>query len=204
MPKRAFLPAVLARTLPFGTDSVGHLLTTTFNIDKSSALAKESAKTVSLCTDALRMDGTSPLRGEVAVCTTSLESLQSLVHSSMFLGPDTAVEALTTDSHLAAGTITGQVLAVELKASETSRHAVCHNLMYPSSVYFCHYLPSTRVYGVTLRAPDDSILHSVAMCHLDTNGWNPQHLAFQNLRTVPGQSEACHWVLQGSVTFVPA
>lgn len=205
VPERAFLPTELAQSLPITTSSASQI----FKLDESSTLAKQSSQTVEICKEGVHGDGSTELQGEAAACALSLEGLQSLLSSPMLLGPHDAahVEALTTSNLQEGQSFTGKVVHVSLKASEVSRHAVCHNLMYPSAVYFCHYLPHTRVYALTLLQQGTvkpQLLHAVAMCHMDTNGWNPAHLAFQNLRTVPGQSEACHWVLQGSVTFVPA
>ncbi|MCO5598174.1 hypothetical protein L7F22_052266 [Adiantum nelumboides] len=205
VPERAFLPAELSKTLPFTNTSASQV----FKLDESSELAQVSSKTVETCNEGVHADGTTELQGEAAGCATSLEGMQSLLSSPMLLGPKQAahVEALVAeaDQNLQGG-FKGKVMEVKMRASEASRHAVCHNLMYPSAVYFCHYLPRTRVYAVTLQqaTASDKLLQAVAMCHLETTGWNPQHIAFQNLQTKPGESEACHWVLQGSVTFVPA
>ncbi|KAH7427763.1 hypothetical protein KP509_10G058900 [Ceratopteris richardii] len=208
MPERSFLPAELAQTLPFSSDSAVKV----FQLDPSSILAQESAKTFQICQEGIHKDGTTELNGEAAACATSLEALQSLVRSPMLLGPHDAanVKALSTDERLHSGSsFRGKVVEVSLEASVEQRHAVCHNLMYPSAVYFCHYLPRTRVYSVMLQPLDAAgaqqrhLVRAIAMCHMDTTGWNPRHLAFQNLLTLPGHGEACHWVLQGSMTFVP-
>ncbi|KAH7281472.1 hypothetical protein KP509_36G049200 [Ceratopteris richardii] len=204
VPVRSFLPAEIVEVIPFTNKSVSEI----FKLDPASPFARQSTKTVQICNERVHKDGTTVMDGEAAACTTSLESLQTVLQSPLLLGPHNAasLKAVVTDPRLqCCSDFTGKVVEVRLEADEQRRHAICHSLMYPSAVYLCHYVPHGRLYSVTLKpsnADDQQLVQAVGICHMDTRGWHPLHLAFLNLRTTPGHGEACHWLLKGSIAFV--
>ncbi|KAH6557586.1 hypothetical protein KP509_1Z105900 [Ceratopteris richardii] len=204
VPVRSFLPAELAEVIPLTNKSLSEI----FKLHPSSLFAKNSMKTLQICNERVHKDGTTVMDGEAAVCTTSLEGLQTVLKSPLLLGPHNAanIRAVVTDPRLqCCSDFTGKIVEVRLEADEQQRHAICHSLMYPSAVYLCHFVPQGRLYSVTLKpsnADDEELVQAVGICHMDTRGWDPLHLAFLNVHTTPGHGEACHWLLKGSIAFV--
>jgi len=78
----------------------------------------------------------------------------------------------------------------------------CHNLDYAYAVFYCHKFTATKVYVVSLVGLDGTKANAVAVCHRDTSGWNPKHLAFQMLKVKPGTVPICHFLSEDEVVWV--
>ncbi|KAL5723546.1 hypothetical protein ACHQM5_006934 [Ranunculus cassubicifolius] len=64
----------------------------------------------------------------------------------------------------------------------------CHILPYPSAVFYCHKLHSTRAYKVQMIGRNGAKVSVVSVCHANTSKWDPQHLAFKQLRVKLGSN----------------
>jgi len=79
----------------------------------------------------------------------------------------------------------------------------CHQLLFPYLLYYCHLVPKARVYQVDILDPNSKakINNGVAICQMNTLGWNPTYEAFLALGSAPGQIEVCHWIFQNDLTW---
>jgi hypothetical protein len=84
---------------------------------------------------------------------------------------------------------------------------VCHKLMFPSAMYYCHRVTGVKVIDVSLASaadpaiPSNNQIQATAMCHMDTSLWLSHHPAFAALHIAHGQ-EACHFLSAGDLVFV--
>ena len=78
-----------------------------------------------------------------------------------------------------------------------------HQLLFPYLLYYCHSVPKVRVYQVDILDPNSKakINNGVAICNMNTSGWNHTHEVFLALGSAPGRIEVCHWVYQNDVTW---
>uniref|UniRef100_A0A803MBX3 BURP domain-containing protein n=1 Tax=Chenopodium quinoa TaxID=63459 RepID=A0A803MBX3_CHEQI len=81
----------------------------------------------------------------------------------------------------------------------------CHTMPYPYVVYLCHFQESeSKVFQVSLRGEDNNIVHeAVAVCHMDTSQWSPDHASFWVLGIKPGSSPVCHFFPTDNLVWVP-
>ena len=78
---------------------------------------------------------------------------------------------------------------------------VCHMEPYAYAVFACHLTRATRAYIVSMAGEDGTDVEAVALCHADTAGWNPTHVAFQVLKVKPGGAPVCHFLPQDHVVW---
>nr|QCP71053.1 BURP domain RD22-like protein [Pohlia nutans] len=196
IPKRAFLPKEVADTLPPLTTSNLPKLTQTFNIGERTKMATIMATATYLCENP-------PLPGEERACPTSVEAMAEFVASQ--LGKEVKLLA-TQGAPEAAPEIQRPVTVVDFtkrSLDEGKKIVICHNLMFPSQLYYCHHVTGTKVVQGSLAAADGSTIHGVAICHLDTTMWSSEHPAFAALN-IPRGAEACHWTAQNDMIWVPS
>jgi len=95
------------------------------------------------------------------------------------------------------GKITG------LAGGRVTRSVSCHQSLFPYLVYYCHSVPRVRLYEADILDVDSNrkINHGVAICHLETSDWSPNHGAFMALGGKPGQIEVCHWIFEGDMAW---
>ncbi|KAM1233300.1 hypothetical protein ACFX2J_003019 [Malus domestica] len=80
----------------------------------------------------------------------------------------------------------------------------CHTMPYPYAVFYCHSQERlNKVYKVSLGGEDGDRVDAVAVCHLDTSQWSPNHASFQVLRIKPGPSPVCHFFPADNLVWVP-
>jgi hypothetical protein len=72
---------------------------------------------------------------------------------------------------------------------------ICHNLMFPSQLYYCHHVTRTKVVQASLIGTDSYVIHIVAIYHINTTLWALEHPALTALDIHYGV-EACHWNTQ--------
>ncbi|KAM1049819.1 hypothetical protein ACFX11_031884 [Malus domestica] len=135
------------------------------------------------------------MRGEEKYCATSLESMIDFTTSK--LGRN--VQAFSTEVLEKGGTMS--IISVKKLAGDEA--VVCHKQNYPYAVFYCHATKPTRAYVVPLRGSDGVKAKAVAICHVDTSEWDPQHLAFQVLKVKPGTIPICHFLPSDHVVWVP-
>lgn len=196
IPKRAFLPKVVADLLsPLSTSNLPKLRQT-FNIGENTKMATIMGTATYLCENP-------PLPGEERACPTSVETMAEFVASQ--LGKN--VKLLETRGAPANAPVEKKPVTVEdftkLSLEEGKKIVICHNLMFPSQVYYCHHVKGTKVVQASLVAADGSTISGVAVCHLDTTMWSSEHPAFAALK-IPRGAEACHWTAQNDYIWVPS
>lgn len=195
IPKRSFLPKTIADTLPALTTQNLPKLMQTFNIGKQTNMAKIMRTAVTLCENPA-------LPGEQRSCPTSLESMAEFVTSQ--LGEHVQLFA-TAGAPTKAPVLKAPVTVMEfakLPLSNGKNIVVCHNIMFPSQLYYCHFVTGTKVVQASLAAADGSIIKGVAICHLDTHMWLSRHPAFAALN-IPRGAEVCHWSGEHDLVWVP-
>ncbi|KAL8487345.1 hypothetical protein ACS0TY_023863 [Phlomoides rotata] len=78
-------------------------------------------------------------------------------------------------------------------------------LFFPFAAYFCHSLPSTRLYAVKLGDPkkESAFVNTMlGICHMDTSSRHKNHVAFQMLKFGLGEGEACHWFVHLDLAWI--
>jgi hypothetical protein len=184
-----FLPRSDAEAIPFSSEKVPEILGR-FSVDPDSVEAAEMAQTLHDCE-------APAARGERKACATSLESMV-----------DFATASLGTSHVRAASTVVGregsprqEYTVTGVKRAGGGRLVACHAEPYAYAVFACHLTQQTRAYSVSMLGRDGTAVDAVAVCHADTSGWNPKHVAFQVLRVKPGTVPICHFLPQDHVVW---
>lgn len=188
-----FLPRSEADAMPFSSEKVPEILSR-FSVKPGSVEAAEMAQTLRDCE-------APPAQGERKACATSLESMV-----------DFATSSLGTSHVRAASTVVGKegspeqeytVTAVKRAAAggDQDQLVACHAEPYAYAVFACHLTRATRAYAVSMAGRDGTGVEAVAVCHADTAGWNPKHVAFQVLKVKPGTVPVCHFLPQDHVVW---
>ncbi|KAK4277041.1 hypothetical protein QN277_015099 [Acacia crassicarpa] len=186
----SFLPRELANSIPFSSAKFNDILNR-FDIKPESEEAEVMKNTVKECEEA-------GIKGEEKYCATSLESMVDFTRSK--LGNE--VDALSTEA-VKDTRMQEYTIAPGVKEVGEKKAVVCHRQEYPYAVFYCHKTEATRAYTVPLEGADGVRVKAVAVCHTDTSGWNPKHLAFQVLKVKPGTVPVCHFLPQDHVVWVP-
>lgn len=191
MPPRAFLPRDIARKIPFQPNAVSEV----FGVPLDTAMGKAVASTVAECERA-------PSKGESKRCAASAEDIVDFAVE--MLGNDIVVHSMASTAGSGGDIRLGNVTGVD--GGKVTRSVSCHQSLFPYLVYYCHSVPKARVYQADIMAvdSDQKINHGVAICHVDTSDWSPTHGAFIALGGKPGQTEVCHWIFEGDMTWTVA
>ncbi|TVU01064.1 hypothetical protein EJB05_53497, partial [Eragrostis curvula] len=166
-----------------------------FNIVPGSTEAKQVRHTLSRCQ-------APPIAGEVKSCTASLEAT---VESAMRMLGAGGGDVWAAASELPRAGLPQQTYAVVAATQvQGDEYLSCHTLPFPYAVYQCHVAPMAYwAYKVSLAGlRDGSAVALLAICHLDTSGWNPAQPAFEVLQTKPGGWPVCHFMPYGNLAFV--
>ncbi|KAM1121383.1 hypothetical protein FF1_003023 [Malus domestica] len=174
------LPRVEADLFPFSSKQLHYLLQVfSFSQDSPQAKAME---------DTLRHCETAPIKEEIKSCATSLESMLDFARS--IFGLD--------------NTFRNYTILEEPKEVLAPKMMACHTMPYPYAVFYCHSQERlNKVYKVSLGGEDGDRVDAVAVCHLDTSQWSPNHASFQVLRIKPGPSPVCHFFPADNLVWVP-
>ncbi|KAK4715818.1 hypothetical protein R3W88_014156 [Solanum pinnatisectum] len=194
MPKRSFLPRVIASKLPFSTSKIAELKKI-FHAGDDSQVAKMIGDALSECERA-------PSAGETKRCVNSAEDMIDFATS--VLGRDVVVR--TTENTKGSN---GNIMIGSVKGNnggKVTKSVSCHQTLYPYLLYYCHSVPKVRVYEADILDPNSKakINHGVAICHVDTSSWGPTHGAFVALGSGPGKIEVCHWIFENDMTWAIA
>ncbi|KAL9230316.1 hypothetical protein vseg_005685 [Gypsophila vaccaria] len=188
-----FVPRDEAESIPFSTDKMSEILRE-FSVQPGSDEAKAIEKTVKDCE-------TKGIQGEHKYCATSLESMVDYTKST--LGKN--VKAISTDaSKIDNKGLTYTIGAVKklTRDDDEKNSVVCHKQNYAYAVFYCHKTKGTSPYVVSLISKDGIKSKAVVICHKNTSGWNPKHLAFQILNVKPGSVPICHFLPEDHVVWV--
>ncbi|KAK8550473.1 hypothetical protein V6N12_039181 [Hibiscus sabdariffa] len=188
--KSTFLPYQLSQTIPFSSDKLPEIFTK-FSVKPGSDKAEMMKNTIKECEQP-------SIQGEEKYCATSLESM--IDFSTSKLGKidqavSTEVEKQTPMQRY--------TVAAGVERIGGDKTVVCHKQNYAYAVFYCHKSETTRAYTVPLEGADGTKAKAVAVCHTDTSGWNPKHLAFQVLKVEPGTVPICHFLPQDHIVWVP-
>ncbi|CAK9858153.1 unnamed protein product [Sphagnum jensenii] len=128
---------------------------------------------------------------EHRACPTSMEEMVAFVATKL----GNKVEVLSTSkTHTSAPIRKGPVKILSFQKRslvEGKNIVICHNPMFPSQLYYCHHVTRTKVVQASLIGTDSSVIHGVAICHINTALWASKHPAFAAL-DIPHGAEACH------------
>jgi len=186
-----FLPRSEADAIPFSAEKAPEILSR-FSVAPDSVEAAEMKQTLQDCEAAAA-------KGEKKSCATSLESMV-----------DFATSSLGTSHVRAASTVVGKegspkqeytMTGVKRAAGGADQLVACHAEPYAYAVFACHLTKATRAYTVSMVGRDGTAVEAVAVCHADTAGWNPRHVAFQVLKVKPGTVPVCHFLPQDHVVW---
>ena len=191
MPPRAFLPRDIAMKIPFQQNAVSGV----FGVPLDTAMGKAVASTVAECKRP-------PSQGETKRCATSAEDIVDFAVE--MLGNDIVVHSTASTAGSGRDIRLGDVTGVD--GGKVTRSVSCHQSLFPYLVYYCHSVPKARVYQADIMDADSDhkINHGVAICHIDTSDWSPTHGAFIALGGKPGETEVCHWIFEGDMTWTVA
>ncbi|XP_047324976.1 BURP domain-containing protein 3-like [Impatiens glandulifera] len=187
-----FLPRQVADTTPFSSNKLPEILNQ-FSVKPESNEAKIIKKTIEECEEP-------GIKGEEKYCATSLESMIDFTTSKL---GTTRLNAVSTEADK--GSEWKDEYAITQVQQVANKVAVvCHKQNYGYAVFYCHKTDTARAYTVALRSvKSGAIVKAVAVCHKDTSGWNPKHLAFQVLKVKPGTVPICHFLPEDHIVWVP-
>ncbi|KAL3500504.1 hypothetical protein ACH5RR_039597 [Cinchona calisaya] len=185
-----FLPRKVSDSIPFSSKYVPEILNK-FSVNQESLEAENIKKTVKECEEP-------GIKGEEKYCATSLESMVDF--STSKLGKN--VQAVSTESQMDTKSQKYRMLGVK-KLNINDKAVICHKQNYVYAVFYCHTTKTTEAYMVSLVGANGAKAEAVVVCHKDTEGWNPKHLAFQVLKVKPGTVPICHFLPEDHVVWVP-
>ncbi|KAF5734751.1 polygalacturonase non-catalytic subunit [Tripterygium wilfordii] len=192
MPRRSFLPRSIGSKLPFSTSSLPEM--------KEIFHAREKSTLERVILNALAECERAPSPGETKKCVGSIEDMLDFAVS--VLGHSVVVR--TTENVNGSKQSVRIGLVKGINGGKVTESVSCHQSMYPYLLYYCHSVPKVRVYEVDIHDVEvrkAKINRGVAICHLDTSAWNPEHGAFVALGSSPGQIEVCHWIFENDMTW---
>uniref|UniRef100_A0A7N0T1Y8 BURP domain-containing protein n=1 Tax=Kalanchoe fedtschenkoi TaxID=63787 RepID=A0A7N0T1Y8_KALFE len=189
-----FIPRETADMIPFSSAKL-HYLLSYFKFSPGSPQATAMG-------DTLRQCEARAIESETKFCATSLESLLDFTRGA--LGSDAHIKVLAT-KHLSKSDTRFQKYAVsdEPRAVPARRVVGCHTMPYPYAVFYCHTQESeTQVFEVSLKGENGDLVEAVAVCHMDTSLWSPDHVSFKILGVHPGSSPVCHFFPSDHLVWV--
>ncbi|KAJ6676702.1 POLYGALACTURONASE-1 NON-CATALYTIC SUBUNIT BETA [Salix viminalis] len=194
MPKRSFLPLSIVSKLPFSTTSLAEL--------KQVFQASDNSTMERVLLNALAECERVPSRGETKRCVGSVEGMVDFAVS--VLGHDVMVKTTRSVNGSKKEVMIGSVKGIN--GGEVTKSVSCHQSLYPYLLYYCHSVPEVRVYEADIVDVEskEKINRGVAICHLDTSAWSPDHGAFVALGSSPGKIEVCHWIFENDMTWTIA
>ncbi|XP_008236869.1 PREDICTED: BURP domain-containing protein 9-like [Prunus mume] len=192
-----FLPKEVADSIPFSMPQLPHLLQL-FSIPQDSRDAKHMAYALEQCE-------MKPITGETKFCATSLESMTEFV--TKIIGSGVSFNILSTTHPTTSTAITqSYTILEEPKEVLASKMVFCHPMAYPYSVFFCHnFEKDTKFFKVSLEGENEDKVEAMAVCHMDTSDWDPNHSLFGLLGIKAGASSpVCHFFPENHLVWIPS
>ncbi|XP_050222909.1 BURP domain-containing protein 3-like [Mercurialis annua] len=174
-----FLPRQVSDSVPFSSDKLPEILNR-FSVKPKTTEAGTIRNVLEDCE-------IPKIKGEDKYCAVSLESLVDFVTSKL----GHRVKVISTEIKTKTKLQKYEILEGIKMIGE--KQVVCHKLGYAYAVFMCHTIDPTQAYMVPLMGSDGSKVEGVAVCHMDSSDWSPEHYAFQQLRVKPGAS-ICHFL----------
>jgi len=159
--------------------------------------------------------------GEKKACATSVESMHKFAASALGTNSlhafstsiDVPEEGVRSPSHIYKVSAVRAVTAHGAN-KDASNTVTCHSMSFPFALFYCHAVNPTRIYEVTLQkdevgaAPAMSrmpvVVRALAVCHVNTSGFDPTLNYWVKLGLKPGQASVCHFLTRGDVLWTPA
>ncbi|PHT68205.1 Polygalacturonase-1 non-catalytic subunit beta [Capsicum annuum] len=190
MPKRSFLPRVIASKLRFSTSKIDEL--------KKIFHARDDSQMGKMIGDALAECERSPSAGETKRCVSSIED--AIDFSTSVLGQNVVVRTTENTKGSKGDIMIGSVKGIN--GGKVTKSVSCHQSLFPYLLYYCHSVPKVRVYEAEILDPNSKakINHGVPICHVDASAWGANHGAFIALGSGPGKIEVCHWIFENDMT----
>ncbi|ONK80304.1 uncharacterized protein A4U43_C01F16140 [Asparagus officinalis] len=143
------------------------------------------------------------INGETKHCATSIESmveftttiLNTLQHRIHHHNPQHSATSVTIDEKNSPK----QKYTIKPTKMLGLNLVVCHAQTYAYVVFYCHMINATEAYQVSMIGEDGA--KAEAICHADSGGWNPKHVAFRVLGVKPGSVPVCHFLPQDHVAW---
>ena len=98
-------------------------------------------------------------------------------------------------------------------SKEASNTVTCHSMSFSFALFYCHAVNPTRIYEVTLKKVENSVVsatqrmspvvRALAVCHVNTSGFDPTLNYWVKLGIKPGQALVCHFLTRGDVLWTP-
>jgi len=195
-PRKAFLTASSASQMPALTSDNAAALVKHFGISPNSEMAKATATAAYLC-------GYGALPGEKMACAASGPALKEFVAAE--LGSKVKVLSTSNTPSAAAPAVKKPVTVAAFRkgsVAEGQKIVVCHVVSFPTLLFYCHRVTGTKEITATLQS-DEAAIEAVGVCHIDTSLWLSTHPAFAALH-IPRGDEACHWLVDSDLVFVPS
>ncbi|KAL9231628.1 hypothetical protein vseg_006830 [Gypsophila vaccaria] len=189
-----FIPKQEADSIPFSSSETDKILDF-FSFDQDSPQSRAIQETLNHCE-------LPPLKGETKFCATSLEFM--LEKLSLSFGEATKFKVLTT-TQLKNWTprLQNYTILEEPREITVGKMFGCHPLAYPYAVYYCHSQEGeNKLFMVSLEGEDGIRLDALAICHMDTSQWDPNHVSFRVLGVKPGTVPVCHVFPQDNLVWV--
>ncbi|XP_047969020.1 BURP domain-containing protein BNM2A-like [Salvia hispanica] len=186
-----------AEALPFSSQKLPEILRL-FYFPSSSPQATAMAATLEEC-------DRHPIPGEQKFCATSSQSMSEFIES--IFGPDTPTKAVSTyhTKRSESDDVAVQNYRIMgIRRIPSPKMVSCHTMPYAYTVFYCHYHESdNRVYRVSLAGENGDAVEAIAVCHMDTSQWGPNHVAFRVLGVEPGSTPVCHFFPADNFVWVP-
>ncbi|KAB1207261.1 BURP domain-containing protein 17 [Morella rubra] len=100
--------------------------------------------------------------------------------TSGILGLESHFRVLTTSYLTISPTLIQNYTFLKITEENSApRMVACHSMPYPYAVFYCHTQKSeNKVFKVTLKGENGNRVEAIAVCHMDTSRWSPDHASF--------------------------
>nr|CAB3484204.1 unnamed protein product [Digitaria exilis] len=180
----------------------------------SASMARDMWSTLSSC------EHPRELSSEQKACAASVGSMHEFVVSALGTGDlhavstslDVPEEGIRSPSYMYK---VATVRAVSAHGDKAATNTVtCHSMSFPFALFYCHTVNPTRIYEVTLQREEDGVViasprtpavvrRALAVCHVNTLGFDPTLKYWVKLGARPGEASVCHFLTRGDVLWAP-
>ncbi|CAL5038128.1 unnamed protein product [Urochloa decumbens] len=204
----AYLRPDIADSIPMSTKNFTDIAAMFAPV--SLSMARDMWSTLSSC------EHPREVAGEQKACTTSLESMHDFSVSAL---GTSELRAFSTSLDVPEEGISSpsqryEVAAVRAITAKAAANTVtCHSMSFPIALFYCHAVNPTRIYEVTLQREDSDVVpkprtpamvRALAVCHVNTSGFDPTLRYWVKLGLKPGEASVCHFLTRGDVLWAPA
>ncbi|CAN6270863.1 unnamed protein product [Urochloa humidicola] len=204
----AYLRRDIADSIPMSTKNFSDIVAMFAPV--SHSMVRDMWSTLSSC------EHPREVVGKQKACTTSLESMHGF--STTALGTSN-LRALSTSIDVPEEGISSpsqryEVVTVHAITAKAAANTVtCHSMSFPVALFYCHAVNPTRIYEVTLQREDGTVIpktrapatvRALAVCHVNTSGFDPTLKYWVKLGLKPGEASVCHFLTRGDVFWAPA